>query len=122
VFVAGAVVLRSDHETYETYGDAVWWAFVTVTTVGYGDYTPDSASGRVTAILLMFVGVALLGVVAASLASFFGSGGDEEPSEPVNETPRDGELVAVIEQLRAEVAALRSELGEKPGPGAPRDR
>jgi voltage-gated potassium channel len=49
--------------------DAVWWAFVTSTTVGYGDYYPKSMWGRLTGILLMFFGVSLVGVVTGNIAS-----------------------------------------------------
>jgi voltage-gated potassium channel len=49
--------------------DAVWWAFVTSTTVGYGDYYPKSAAGRFTGILLMFFGVSLVGVITGNIAS-----------------------------------------------------
>ncbi|MBN1497351.1 MAG: ion transporter [Spirochaetes bacterium] len=49
--------------------DAVWWAFVTSTTVGYGDYYPKSAAGRLMGILLMFFGVSLVGVVTGNIAS-----------------------------------------------------
>jgi voltage-gated potassium channel len=49
--------------------DAVWWAFVTSTTVGYGDYYPKSVAGRFTGILLMFFGVSLVGVITGNIAS-----------------------------------------------------
>ena len=52
------------------FGDAVWWAFVTITTVGYGDYYPVSVGGRVVAVLLMAGGVAIVGVVTATLSSW----------------------------------------------------
>ncbi|MCR2762846.1 potassium channel family protein [Microbacterium sp. zg.B48] len=54
----------------ETFGDAIWWAFVTVTTVGYGDFYPVTPWGRTIAVLLMCGGVALVGVVTATLASW----------------------------------------------------
>ena len=54
----------------ETFGDSVWWAFVTLTTVGYGDYYPVTGWGRTVAVLLMCGGVALVGVVTATLASW----------------------------------------------------
>lgn len=52
-------------------GDAIWWAFATVTTVGYGDKYPVSAEGRVVAAILMTAGVGLSGTVAAFLAAWF---------------------------------------------------
>lgn len=54
-----------------TFPDAVWWTFATVTTVGYGDFAPVTLTGRVVAVLLMIAGIAVLGVVSASLASWF---------------------------------------------------
>ncbi|MBM3723627.1 MAG: potassium channel family protein [Actinobacteria bacterium] len=56
--------------TIETYDDAIWWAFETVSTVGYGDFVPVTQPGRVVAIGLMVVGVALASVAAASVISF----------------------------------------------------
>jgi len=49
--------------------DSIWWAFVTSTTVGYGDYYPVSFAGRISGILLMFFGVSLVGVVTGNIAS-----------------------------------------------------
>ncbi|OHD63034.1 MAG: hypothetical protein A2176_09450 [Spirochaetes bacterium RBG_13_51_14] len=53
----------------QTLQDSIWWAFVTSTTVGYGDFYPKSAAGRLTGILLMFFGVSLVGVVTGNIAS-----------------------------------------------------
>jgi voltage-gated potassium channel len=52
-------------------GDALWWAIVTVTTVGYGDHYPDTAVGRGIAVVLMLVGIGLIGVLTATVASYF---------------------------------------------------
>ena len=57
-----------------SYGDSVWWAFVTVTTVGYGDFTPITVGGRVIAVLIMFTGAAAVGAVTAAVASRFITG------------------------------------------------
>jgi voltage-gated potassium channel len=54
-----------------SYPDALWWAIVTVTTVGYGDRYPISAGGRAVAVVLMLVGIGLIGVLTATVASVF---------------------------------------------------
>jgi hypothetical protein len=54
-----------------TLGESVWWSFVTVTTVGYGDYTPVTAAGRVTACFIMAIGLLTLAVITAQVASSF---------------------------------------------------
>ncbi|MCG8521980.1 MAG: ion channel [Pseudomonadales bacterium] len=51
--------------------DAVWWSIVTMSTVGYGDISPASAGGRVVAIIVMLLGIGLLGVLTASIATIF---------------------------------------------------
>lgn len=53
-----------------TYADALWWALVTVTTVGYGDLYPVTTLGRAIAVPLMFVGIGLVGLVTASMAAW----------------------------------------------------
>ncbi|MET0297997.1 MAG: ion channel [Microbacterium sp.] len=55
--------------TITTYGDSVWWAFCTVTTVGYGDYVPVTVPGRVAAVVLMAGGVVLVGLIVATISS-----------------------------------------------------
>jgi voltage-gated potassium channel len=73
LFVAALAVLdaeRGQKGNIETFGDAFWWAMTTVSTVGYGDQIPVTATGRFIAGGLMLAGIALLGVVTASLASW----------------------------------------------------
>src|SRR5512133_3644135 len=52
------------------FGDAIWWAVTTMTPVGYGDHYPVTAAGRLVAFGLMIGGIALLGTVTATLASW----------------------------------------------------
>lgn len=74
VFVASLAVF--DAERYSvgadilTFGDALWWACVTITTVGYGDLTPVTFEGRCIAVAMMVCGIALLGTVTATIASW----------------------------------------------------
>ncbi|MBA8792910.1 voltage-gated potassium channel [Friedmanniella endophytica] len=88
----------------ETFGTSLWWAVTTITTVGYGDVYPVTTEGRWVAAALMVAGVALLGVVTASLASWFVARvrRDEPPAEPTVHP----EVIA----LRAEVRELTAEL------------
>lgn len=51
--------------------DALWWSFVTATTVGYGDLSPATNAGRIVASLLMLVGIGLIGSLTSSITSFF---------------------------------------------------
>ncbi|MEY3733104.1 MAG: Voltage-gated potassium channel [Actinomycetota bacterium] len=64
-----------------TYGNAAWWGFVTVTTVGYGDFTPVTVGGRVVAVFIMFTGAAAVGAVTAAVASRFISSGSSSSSD-----------------------------------------
>ncbi|WP_328316481.1 potassium channel family protein [Streptomyces sp. NBC_00388] len=56
--------------TIRTFGDAVWWAAATLSTVGYGDVTPVTPLGRVIAVAMMACGIALLGAVTGSFSSW----------------------------------------------------
>lgn len=60
-----------DDPTIVTFGDALWWSLTTVTTVGYGDMTPVTGTGRAVAAALMLVGISLLGAITASVAAWF---------------------------------------------------
>ena len=71
--VASILVLqfesRSPDANIKTGGDALWWAVVTITTVGYGDYYPVTTLGRLTGVSVMFAGVGIIGALASILAS-----------------------------------------------------
>lgn len=53
------------------FSDALWWSFVTVTTVGYGDISPSTSFGRIIAVILMIVGIGFLGMFTGTIATFF---------------------------------------------------
>jgi len=127
LMVCAAIVERAEHHEhgFKTYGDSLWWGVVTITTVGYGDIVPETRLGRVTATVLMFTGIAMLGTVAASLASLFRleDKADEDqaaPSAPaapaVVDTGVAEEVAAELRALRGEIAALRSEIAQRTDP------
>ena len=70
VFVLKAEA-QNPNANLTTGGDAVWWVFVTITTVGYGDKFPTTGAGRTLGVIVMFCGIALIGVLTSFLASFF---------------------------------------------------
>jgi voltage-gated potassium channel len=69
------------------YGDALWWAATTVTTVGYGDHYPVSTQGRLIAVMLMVVGIALVGAVTASVAAWMVARVEEERAHETSSSP-----------------------------------
>ena len=56
--------------TITTFGDAMWWAAVTLTTVGYGDVVPVTTAGRLYAVLLMMGGIVIIGVASGTAVSY----------------------------------------------------
>jgi voltage-gated potassium channel len=60
-----------DGSNIKNFGDGLWWAMTTVTTVGYGDRFPTTTEGRFLAVGLMIMGISLMGVITASVASWF---------------------------------------------------
>ncbi|MGD0876106.1 MAG: potassium channel family protein [Acidimicrobiales bacterium] len=87
-----------------SYPEALWWAIVTVTTVGYGDRYPVSPGGRVVAAVLMLVGIGLIGVLTATVASVFIREHTDANKETFKKGHADlGQQLAVISDRLADV-------------------
>lgn len=74
IIFSGIAILQVEtapNSNIKTAEDAIWWAYTTITTVGYGDKYPVTTEGRVIAMVLMTVGVGLFGTFTAYVASFF---------------------------------------------------
>ncbi len=71
VVVSGTVIRALDRHEYSSIWEGMWWALQTVTTVGYGDVTPESVAGRFVAGAVMLAGVALITIVTAAVTSSF---------------------------------------------------
>ena len=82
VVLGSLVAYYAEHPTnpeFATVGDAMWWGIVTLTTVGYGDIVPKTATGRWAGVMIMITGIAVLGLLSGSLASFFRLDDSTEP-------------------------------------------
>ncbi len=116
IFIVSGIVLYAEqaapNANIKTYHDAVWWAFVTITTVGYGDYYPVTTLGQSMALILMFFGLGIIGVLSSYLASTFISrqsrrrearkNDDQDNQQDEDDsTSRDAELAAIREELAA---------------------
>ncbi len=85
VLIAAVVTpaVEPDGGKFKSFGDGLWWAIVTTTTVGYGDLVPESVAGRLIGLVLMLAGIGIIGIITANIASMFleptpGSAADDE--------------------------------------------
>ena len=99
-------LLERDHagSNIRSLGDSVWWAMETITTVGYGDHHPTTVAGRWVAGGLMVVGVALVGVITATVVTWFFSELDvlrEVREIEAEEEKAEATLADILAQLTA---------------------
>ena len=104
VYAASLTVLDAERSApgahITNFGDAVWWACTTITTVGYGDFEPITPLGRLIAVLLMVGGIALIGMVTATVATWIVQRVAEEDSA------HQAATAGQINELHAEIAQL----------------
>jgi voltage-gated potassium channel len=99
VILAGAVQAEVDQGEFATFWDGVWWAVVTVTTVGYGDLYPTTVAGRLVGIALMLLGIGFLAVLTATVSSRFVKADREEETN---------EILDTLRRLEADIAELKA--------------
>jgi len=99
-----ATVEGGENASIHSFPDALWWAVVTITTVGYGDMVPVTAAGRAMGFILMLGGIAFFSGVTANLASFLIRGGETDKKAIA-------QFVKEVEALRQEVTRLHREEG-----------
>ena len=111
--VCGLLELRFEEDApganITTAGDALWWGYVTATTVGYGDQYPVTTGGRLTGLIMLTVGVALFATFSGFLANLFLS--PRKPKQATT-TPELTELRTLLEEHEASAARLRAKLEE----------
>jgi voltage-gated potassium channel len=111
IIIAGLAIYDAERAVgnITSFGDAVWWAFVTITTVGYGEYFPVTVSGRFVAVGLMIGGITLIGVITATLASWIVERVSDEQNTKAAATEDQ------VERLRDEVAELKQMISDLSG-------
>jgi voltage-gated potassium channel len=105
VWVGSLMVLNAERGSPKaeitSAGDAIWWAFETITTVGYGDFVPVTWNGRFVAVLIMLVGISALGAVTAALSAALVKQAHQK-TDPATEVLQElAELKAMVAQLQA---------------------
>lgn len=90
-----------------TAGDALWWAFATITTIGYGDRYPVTAAGRTVAMLLVICGLSIFGTFTAFVASFFIGKGKQSEVELHH-------VLTEVRLLRQKIEAMEAAPGKTP--------
>jgi voltage-gated potassium channel len=101
-----------ESETVRSPEDALWWAVVTVTTVGYGDVTPVTGEGRMVALVLMCVGVVVISIFTATLSSFFVE--EEADKEYARLERRLGAMEQRLEEVLSELRRAKAEPASRP--------
>jgi len=98
--IAVYILEGDENKSIRHFGDALWWAITTVTTVGYGDITPVTPEGRFVAVALMLTGIGIIGVFTATVASLFFE-------EQQTQNPETTEILARLERIEKALADLR---------------
>ena len=97
--VAGFVVTLVDRTDFPTFGTGVWWAIVTLGTVGYGDVVPHTGWGRVVGSAVIVLGVTFIAYLTATVTSYFVSA-DEEATRGAAEEALGADLARALELLQ----------------------
>ena len=108
LMIFGAIAIlyveRVPDANIKTPSDALWWAFVTITTVGYGDRFPVTTFGRLIAAVLMIAGVGLFGTFTGYVANFFV---EDEQEQTENDMQT---LISEVRQLRQKIEDMEKRL------------
>ena len=110
--LAGFVVTLIDKRDFPTFGAGVWWAIVTLGTVGYGDIVPHTAWGRVVGSLVIVFGVTFIAFLTATVTSAFVSTTEQEAREREREREErsEAELKELLLSLKAQLDTIESKL------------
>jgi voltage-gated potassium channel len=113
IVVAGGVLMRVfDHAEYGSIWVGMWWVLQTVTTVGYGDFTPNNTAGYLLTAFVMLEGIAFLTIITAAItSSFVARAQRERAAEAAAEVAAGGaDVAARLDSLDSHVAELTDQV------------
>jgi voltage-gated potassium channel Kch len=110
--VAGFVVTLVDRKDFPSFGDGVWWAIVTLGTVGYGDIVPHTAWGRVVGSIVIVFGVTFIAFLTATVTSAFVSAAEEQAREQERkrEEASEQEMRELLRVVKTQLDAIEAKL------------
>jgi voltage-gated potassium channel len=114
---AGAIALHTvdpANPQLGSFGDALWWSIVTVSTVGYGDITPMSGQGKLVAVALILFGMGVAGYLAGFMASILAEPDEEDVSDTL--ARMDEKLNRIAAHLGVDVSDLQAPTLDDPAP------
>jgi len=110
--LGGFVVTLIDKRDFPTFGDGVWWAIVTLGTVGYGDIVPHTGWGRVVGSIMIVFGVTFIAFLTATVTSEFVSTQEEAAREEERrrEEATEEEMRQLLRALKVQLDAIEAKL------------
>ena len=115
--LAGFIVTIIDKEDFPNYGTAVWWAIVTLATVGYGDVVPHTGWGRVVGSVVIIVGVTFIAFLTAVVTSLFVDEQQKTHRTPIEEAQRayQDEMRRRLEDVASRLSTVETLLRDMQG-------
>jgi len=112
--VLGGGAAYASIEKHTSTWDGVWWAFTTMTTVGYGDEYPRTTMGRALAMAIMLIGIGFIAILTGAVAERFLSGQIEEVADTERAVEAtDREVLAELREVRTRLDRLEARLGRR---------
>ena len=111
--IAGFVVTLVDRKDFPTFGTGVWWAVVTLGTVGYGDVVPHTAWGRVLGGVVIVVGVTFIAFLTATVTSYFVSAEQNEARSSADKqrSAEQAQTVEALQRIEQRLTEIEAKLG-----------
>lgn len=121
ILIVSGLLISGIDPAFETPIDGLWWAWVTVTTVGYGDLVPETTEGRIFGSILILMGIAMFSMLTASFSVFFIEQDERELTEKEERNLQrierlEGKLEKIEQQLETTVRLLTELNGAKSPP------